>query len=249
MLGLLGRAAGELRAKYTEVKSDLKTDIEETATRAATWLIAYILFAIAAAFATLAAYQALLADYAAQEATAIIASVYLALALSVSAIAIVMRKTSRAAGADAQADHQPPAEEEKAALVEEGKAELAAVAPEAIADGLSQAPASRDVAPIADLLGSLGLVHEKVALLAASDVAKSLSASELVAGGLAAGFIFGRRLGLARRDRQSPAASQGPPTSPEDRAPSAVAGEPSARAERAVRGGCSKIEPWEPTSG
>ncbi|SDR57848.1 hypothetical protein SAMN05519103_05904 [Rhizobiales bacterium GAS113] len=65
--------------------------------------------------------------------------------------------------------------------------------------GAPTSPHPLDLDHVADLLGKAGLTHEQAALLIAKDVAESLTPTQLVAAGLAAGFIFGRKLDQSRQ--------------------------------------------------
>jgi hypothetical protein len=202
MWGLIGRATAHLQGQVLAAKSNLKSEVDEAASRlnahianaamkTAAWMAAAILFVVGVGFATFAGYQALLRSFLPEQAAAIIAGAYFVLALiGVSAAASIGKPAAPKAKAPVPA---------AATLPLAPPSEVRQLAPsEAISAALvHQHPP--EVARVAELLGTLGRTNEQAALLVASEAAKSLSPLQLVAAGLIAGFVFGRKLELPRR--------------------------------------------------
>ncbi|SDR13991.1 hypothetical protein SAMN05519103_00895 [Rhizobiales bacterium GAS113] len=202
MWQVLERAATGLRSGFVQARSELRSEVDiaasrlgariaGAATRAAAWFIAALLLAVAIGFATFACYRLLLRHFPVEEAAAMIAAVFAALALfaALAALSIGSTRASRAGGqsvAAAQASAPSSAPSPGSASDE------ASGAADAASPGL-------DLDHVADLLGKVGLTHEQAALLIAKDVAESLTPTQLVAAGLAAGFIFGRKLDQSRQ--------------------------------------------------
>ncbi|SEF11637.1 hypothetical protein SAMN05444161_8610 [Rhizobiales bacterium GAS191] len=203
MWQVLERAATGLRSGFAQARSELRSEVDiaasrlgariaGAATRAAAWFIAALLLAVAIGFATFACYRLLLRHFPVEEAAAMVAAVFAALALFVAlaALSIGSKPASRAGGqsvAAAQASAPSTSAPSPGSASDETSGAADAASP-----GL-------DLDHVADLLGKVGLTHEQAALLIAKDVAESMTPTQLVAAGLAAGFIFGRKLDQSRQ--------------------------------------------------
>jgi hypothetical protein len=205
MRGLIGRATTHLQDSVLAAKSNLKSEVDDAAsrlnahianvaTKGAAWVAAAILFAIGIGFATFAGYQALLRSFLPEQAAAIIAGVYFVLALiGISAAATIGKPGPRKATEPAREVATPS----KGLL---SVVESRQPAPgEAINTALAHSHPP-EIMRVANLLGAVGRTNEQAALLIASEAAKSLSPLQLVAAGLVAGFVFGRKLDLPRRE-------------------------------------------------
>jgi hypothetical protein len=204
MWQVLERAATGLRSGFAQARSELRSEVDiaasrlgariaGAATRAAAWFIAALLLAVAIGFATFACYRLLLRHFPVEEAAAMVAAVFAALALFVAlaALSIGSTRASRAGGQSVAAA-QASAPSTSAPLPGNASDEASGAADAA-------SPGPLDLDHVADLLGKVGLTHEQAALLIAKDVAESMTPTQLVAAGLAAGFIFGRKLDQSRQ--------------------------------------------------
>ena len=217
MWHLLERAATGVRFKLAQTRIELRSEVDAAAARiganmvhaimrAAIWLSVLILLAIAAGFATVAGYHVLLHHLPEEEAEAIIAGGFAALALLIALVAVALGVASAKPAGDSAAQARTAPREGFAGPGATG----AANPPTASAP--SDAPVSLgaiELEHIADLLGQAGLRQEQAALMIASEVVKALTPTQLVAAGLAAGFIVGRRLDEERRNAKSGSAQGG----------------------------------------